>query len=253
MKTAHLEDLEFEAIRPHLFQSWVRFLSAQLRPFHDHGFEPSLFITREILQMANYQAHFPHQLFSAASVDGSFNRFVTPAACLHVYADLAGSVVQQYATLGMAHCARYENGQWDIPYRRPDFHMLELVTLGDRTVVEERIREMRTLLTRLLTDLGFIGCFQPATDAFFLGEDEGAQRIQKLKGLKQEFVVDDGGPVALCSINNHEDFFGSRFTIRSESGMAHSCCVAFGIERLVAYSLKHWGPYPHAWPAIFIA
>jgi hypothetical protein len=252
--TVQPENSELNLTRPQLFQSWVRFLSKELRPFHDHVFEPSLFIATETLDRAAYLAHFAHQPFSVASFDGSFHQHVTPAACLHVYENLADRDIGQYRTLGMAHCARYENGQWDPPYRRPDFFMLELVTLGDRALIEERVLQMRSLVSELLKAVQLDGSFKPATDAFFLGEDEGAKRMQQLKGLKHEFVVqDDGHEVALSSINNHEDFFGQRFNIRNGSEPVHSCCVAFGIDRLCDYSLKRWGPDPSAWPDAFTA
>ncbi len=99
--------------------------------------------------------------------------------------------------------------------------------------------------------LGLQGSFRPATDAFFLGANEGARLIQRLKGLKREYEVQSGfGPVAVASLNYHEDFFGTRFQITSQSGSAaHSLCLAFGLERLTACGLLEWGAEPQRWPA----
>ena len=95
----------------------------------------------------------------------------------------------------------------------------------------------------MFADIKMAGSFKVATDAFFLSSDRGARLVQKLKGLKREFTVTvDTTPVALASVNLHEDYFGRRFEITDGAGQtAWSCCAAFGIERLTAYGLLTWG------------
>ncbi|MEX0909829.1 MAG: aminoacyl--tRNA ligase-related protein, partial [Candidatus Paceibacterota bacterium] len=223
-----------------------------LRPYYDSVFNPPLFITKKVLLDSKYFDNFPHQLFSATNFDSDSECYVTPAACLHVYPELENKSVTKYGAFGTAHCARYEDGQWQPPYRLKDFHMTELVVVGSEEEIKEKINEIRDLLEITFTDLSFRGDFQNATDAFFLGQDDGAKMIQQLKGLKQEFVVQDGeNKVALASVNNHEDFFGKRFNIKSNKIYSHSLCVAFGIERLTAYSLKIWGGDQDKWPKKF--
>ncbi len=235
-----------------LFQSWVLFLQNIFRPHYDSVFNPSLFISKKVLLDAKYLDHFPHQLFTVIDPLNSAEQFVTPAACLHVYPELKGKKVKKYATFGTAHCARFENGYWQAPYRLPDFHMAELVIIGNEKEVTKKIKEIKGLIEKIFVNFGFKGDFKNATDAFFLGQDEGAKMIQQLKGLKQEFMVHDGkNKVALASINNHEDFFGKRFNIKGDKSFSHSLCVAFGIERLTAYSLKIWGNDQKNWPKKF--
>ncbi len=235
-----------------LFQAWVLFLHNIFRPHYDSVFNPPLFISKKVLFDAKYFKHFPNQLFTAMNTLNSTEQFVTPAACLHVYPELKGKDVKKYAAFGMAHCARYENGNWQSPYRLPDFHMVELVIIGNEKEIIEKIKRIEDLVKTTLTDFGFNGEFKNATDAFFLGQDEGAKMIQQLKGLKQEFIVHDGKrKIALASINNHEDFFGKRFDIKNGKTFSNSLCVAFGIERLTAYSLKVWGGDQKTWPKKF--
>ena len=235
-----------------LFQAWVLFLQNIFRDHYDSLFNPPLFISKKALLDAKYFDHFPHQLFTVTNPLNKIEQFVTPAACLHIYPELKNKSIKKYATFGMAHCARYENGHWQAPYRLSDFHMAELVIIGDERLVTEKINKIKNLIEKTFTDFGFKGDFKNATDAFFLGQDEGAKMIQQLKGLKQEFVVQDGKKqIALASINNHEDFFGKRFNIKSNRTFSNSLCVAFGIERLTAYSLKIWGNEQKNWPNTF--
>ena len=81
----------------------------------------------------------------------------------------------------------------------------------------------------------------------FTGEASGAAVLQRMTGAKQEWRTQDG--TALGSVNLHHDAYGTRFDIRVEDGPAHSMCVAFGIERLVAESLRAWGESKDGWPS----
>lgn len=236
----------------HLFQSWVLFLQNLLRPHYEILFSPPLFIPQEYLRDAKYFDHFPHQLFKVSGIKKSTMQYINPAACLHVYPELRGKNVESYSTFVTAHCARFEDGLWQEPYRLADFHMSELVVVGNLDIINNKLIEIKLLLQNCFNDFGFGGHFENATDAFFLGESEGAKMIQKLKGLKQEYVVQsDGKDIALASINNHEEFFGGRFNISTSDSTANSMCVAFGIERLVAFSLETWGADMNNWPKGF--
>ena len=212
---------------------------------------PPLLISDDILTEFKYLAHFPQQVFSIKGRQKDPGQSITPAACLHVYPRLRGQQVQNSSTFILAHCARYENGVWEPPYRLPDFHMAELVVIGEDEFVRTRKQEIKELIERTFAALGLSGGFHNATDAFFLGQNEGAKMIQQLKGLKQEYRVTDGGElVAVASINDHEDFFGNCFKIRSADSFAYSFCAAFGLERLAAYTSKLWGRDRKKWPEI---
>jgi len=235
-----------------LFQSWMLFWPNTLRRFYDSVFHPPLFILEDILRASKYINHFPQQLCPLKDRPKFSSQFITPATCLHVYPALQNKQVKRFAALGTAHCARYENGNWKLPYRLQDFHMTELVVVGGEKQVDDERNKVKKIVEKIFADLRLKGTFNNATDAFFLGQSRGAKVIQQLKGLKQEFIVkDDKTSIALASVNNHEDFFGKCFNIKSGNVFASSFCVAFGIERFATYSLKVWGENPQNWPKFF--
>ena len=235
-----------------LFQSWSVFWPQFLRPYYDSIFYTPLFISKSVLTKSKYLTHFPHQLFSVSDKLATSTEFVTPAACLHIYPTLQGKNITEVSAMCIAHCARKEGGKYILPYRLPDFHMTELVTIGNKEIVVEKREKVKNKIQRLFTNFDYNGAFERATDAFFLGDDEGAKMIQKLKGLKEEFIVQNGSSkVALLSINYHEDFFGKCFRIKTDDSFSNSFCIAFGLERLTSYSLKIWGENKKNWPHAF--
>lgn len=239
-----------------LLDRWIAYLTRLLQRYYTEALRAPLFLTRETLETAGYLQHFPQQVLltsNAADPDGP-GRCLTPAACFHVYPRMTGQAIENDPTgiLIEARCARHEGGDWVFPFRNSSFHMLELVLFGSLASLEAARDEVRPMLSSALAGAGIQGIWRPATDAFFLGNDDGARLIQKLKELKLEYTVDCAGqPLALASINSHEEYFGKRFDIRAAGSAAHSCCIAFGLERLTAYSLLQWGDDPAAWPREF--
>ncbi len=245
----------FEASSPgwaELFQAWNIFIPNLLRDYYESRMYPPLLISDDILTESKYLNHFPQQVFSIKDRQKAPGQSITPAACLHIYPRLRDQQVENSSTFILAHCARYEDGIWESPYRLPDFHMAELVVIGEAELVKTRKEQIKELIEKTFAEFGLSGSFHNATDVFFLGQNEGAKIIQQLKGLKQEYRVKDGEElVAVASINDHEDFFGNCFKIRSQDSFAYSFCAAFGVERLAAYSCKLWGSDPKKWPGLF--
>ena len=239
-----------------LSERWRSFLRRVLRPYYTLVVEPPLFMGERPLAASGYLEHFPQQVLSAAgSRRGSHARqFVTPAACLHLYAMLAKRRLGPRG-LGVfieAKCGRHENGRWRFPFRLSGFRMVELVVLGDAHAVERRRLALREAVGVAMREVGFDGEWRRASDAFFLGNAPGARLLQRLRGTKQEYRVRlPRGALALASLNRHEDYFGEAFAIRSGRGIAQSCCAAFGIERLTAYGLLRWGARARSWPREF--
>lgn len=230
-----------------LFENWVTFLSFLLKPYYEYSILAPSSISKRVLKRSKYLKHFPQQLFSKGK-----NDFLTPAACLHFYQSLADKNLHHDASvLILAQCARTESQKWNFPFRLSHFHMMELVVIGQEKAVDQKRLRVQSLLLSTFHHFGFQGGFETATDAFFLGNKEGAKIIQKMKGLKQEFRATVGkDSVALASVNNHENYFGRCFGIKSYSDKdsATSFCAAFGIERLTAYGLLKWGADKKNWP-----
>ena len=180
-----------------------------------------------------------------------------PALCYHVYERLAGRRLTTTRLITLSGtCWRHEGARLAPLERQWAFTMRELVCLGTADDVEDfRQRGMRAaglLATRLDLDAGFL----VATDPFFAPTARGKAVLQRVKALKHELALPIGGDrsTAAASFNNHERFFGERFSITLESGEpASSACVAFGLERwLLAFLVAH-GIDRVAWPSLDVA
>lgn len=237
-----------------LLRAWSDYLCRLLDPSRGERYAAPLLIDHRTLADARYLQHFPQNVLPAGShAEREPDVYLTPAACLHLYPMLAGRGLPPQGFTALIHglCARREGGAWAFPFRLSAFHMLELVAAGTEEFVRAERDRAESAVGDAFSRLGLGGRFQPAADAFFLGNDEGARLIQKLKGLKREYIVPLGGEeVALGSVNSHEDTFGRCFgiTLPGCGGPAFTCCAAFGLERLVACGLLLWGADPAGWP-----
>lgn len=235
-----------------LFQRWSRFLSEVLGPVDDRLTAPA-FIDRHLMTASRYLAQFPKQVVVARGNGAPGSRYLTPAACLHVYGQLEGERLKYhpYAALVTAPCARSERGRPMFPFRLSAFHMTELVVIGDAQAIEARACQAEEIIVMALARLGIEGSMRASTDAFFLPTSRGSKILQQLKQLKREFTwTGAAGPIALGSINRHEDFFTRRFRITlADAGGAQTFCLAFGLERLTAAGLLTWGADTAGWPA----
>ena len=131
--------------------------------------------------------------------------------------------------------------------------MREYVYIGSPPEVT-RFRERWTgQAQRLADELGLPYRVAPASDPFF-GRTGQVMAISQLQqSLKLELLVPVHSaeqPTACMSFNYHQDHFGTTWGLRDESGaVAHTGCVAFGMDRLaVALFWKH-GLDVQKWPA----
>jgi hypothetical protein len=182
----------------------------------------------------------------AVPADAGTSAFLTPAACYHVYADLAGGGLTspQLVTLA-APCARADERSPTDPGRLTRFRMREIVIIGDAAWVAANRDAWIARVTGFAGALGLVSSVEAATDTFFGGLGRGRRLIQQLKNLKYELRMDAGvgGRIAAASFNLHESFFAERFDIRlADGGPAASGCVAFGIERWMLACLAQLGP-----------
>jgi seryl-tRNA synthetase len=139
------------------------------------------------------------------------------------------------------------------PARQQAFHMHEVVHVGTPESAERhRDRGLERGLT-MLGDLGLAMTAVPANDPFFgrLGTIMAAGQLEE--ALKMEGVTpicSTEHPTAVMSANYHRDHFGLPFSIETPDGsVAHSSCVAFGVDRITLALLHTHGLDPARWPA----
>jgi seryl-tRNA synthetase len=139
------------------------------------------------------------------------------------------------------------------PARMQAFRMHEYVYVGDPDEAEaHRDRGLERGL-ELLSGLGLEVSAVPANDPFFgrVGKMLSANQLDEV--LKMEIVTPVNSveaPTAIMSANCHRDHFGVPFSIETADGsVAHSACVAFGVDRVTLALLRTHGVDPGKWPA----
>ncbi|MBV9219177.1 MAG: amino acid--[acyl-carrier-protein] ligase [Methylobacteriaceae bacterium] len=178
---------------------------------------------------------------------------LTPAACYPLYpiAAARGPVPRQGLRFDVAcDCFRHE------PSRHLDrlqsFRMREYVCIGSPQQVSD-FRERWIPRAKALADaLGLAHRVAPASDPFF-GRTGQVMAISQLQqSLKFELLIplrSAERPTACMSFNCHRDHFGTIWGLRHATGeVAHTGCVAFGMDRLAVALFATHGLEPRKWP-----
>lgn len=223
---------------------------------------------REVIDRAEYAESFPHLLGTvhALAVDGEPDELdalpddsarrpadvvLAPAVCYGVYPRLAGRVLEEPTFFDAAgHCYRHEATSELGRYR--SFRMREFVTVSVENAAMLWRDAWIARCEELFGELGLAVSVQPASDPFFGPGGRFMRNSQIQQNLKFEFVVpvhgEDRG-TAIASANCHKEHFGERFDIRfGDRGLAHSSCMAFGLERTMLALIHAHGDSLADWP-----
>lgn len=139
------------------------------------------------------------------------------------------------------------------PARQQAFHMHEVIHVGTPEDAERHRDRGLERGVAMLGDLGLEMSAVPANDPFFgrLGTLMAAGQLDealKLEGVTPICSTEE--PTAVMSANCHRDHFGLSFSIQTADGsVAHSACVAFGVDRITLALLHTHGLDPGHWPA----
>ena len=179
---------------------------------------------------------------------------LNPAVCYHVYAALAGKVIERRKMVtAQSECWRHEGARGATLERGWAFTMREVVCIGADDDARAFLERSTERVSDFARSLGLDPTLAVATDPFFAPTGRAKHLLQRLKELKHELLlpVAAGQRMAASSFNLHETFFGEAFDIKSRNGTpATTACVAFGLERwLLAFLVRH-GPDSVCWPVI---
>lgn len=176
---------------------------------------------------------------------------LSSAACHALYPMCSGRLPaggRRYEVSGF--CFRHEPSA--DPARMQAFNMHEVVYVGDPDEAERHRDEGLAHGLNLLRELGLDVTPVPANDPFFgrLGSALAAGQLEeelKLEGVSPIYSPEH--PTAIMSANCHRDHFGLPFGIETDAGeVAHSACVAFGVDRVTVALLVRHGLDPAGWP-----
>lgn len=175
---------------------------------------------------------------------------LSSAACHHVYPMCAGRLPSGGRHLEVrGECFRHEPSHQVTRHR--SFRMHELVYVGEP---EEARAHRDTGLAEgleLLSTLGLTVEATAANDPFFGRAGAILADGQRQHAAKYEGVAPVGGlPTAVMSANYAAEHFGAAFAIDTASGsVAHSSCVAFGLDRVALALLSTHGLDVDRWPS----
>lgn len=270
--------------RTSLYESVVDGLSSlisRLREPHAEILRFPPVMSRRDLEKSGYLKSFPNLLGCVCALHGSETEIrdaadrneaggdwtdslspadlvLSPAACYPVYPLAAARGAVPPSALGFdvaCDCFRHE------PSRHLDrmqsFRMREFVCIGTAQQVTEFRERWIDRGRQLAEELGLAGAIKPASDPFFGRTGQVIAVSQLQQSLKFELLIPVRSaeePTACMSFNYHRDHFGAIWGLRDRSGaVAHTGCVAFGLDRLAlalfaAHGLdfEHWPTPVHA-------
>jgi seryl-tRNA synthetase len=265
--------------RTALYEGVVDALQALITRHRESGVEVLRFppvMSRRNLEKSGYLHSFPHLLGAVCCLHGeeaevraaverpaanggwtaslaATDLVLSPAACYPVYPLVAerGALPANGLTFDVAcDCFRHEPSlHLD---RMQSFRMREYVFIGapeQATAFRARWIERAQGIAR---QLGLTHGLASASDPFFGRVGKIMAVSQMEQELKLELLIpvrSAGQPTACMSFNCHRDHFGSTWDLRTQDGaVAHTGCVAFGIDRLALALFAQHGLELAKWP-----
>jgi seryl-tRNA synthetase len=234
-------------------------------------------VSRALIEKSGYLKSFPHLLGCVCALGGgereigaAVDRFIAgqewtdalasselvlaPAACYPVYpmAAGAGPIPAGGLIFDVAcDCFRREPSR-DID-RFQSFRMREYVFIGTPEQTLAFRERWTTRATGIADSLGLSYRVETASDPFFGRGGVLVGKAQAQQSLKFELVVPVRSaeqPTACMSFNYHRDHFGTTWSMRNAAGeVAHTGCVAFGMDRLAVALFATHGVDVAQWPA----
>jgi len=179
---------------------------------------------------------------------------LTPAACYPVYPMLAarGALPDGGALIDvLSWCFRHEPSIQ--PTRLQTFRMREYLRVGAPEPIVDFRHDWLRRGTAMIERLALPYRIEAANDAFFGRVGQFMADNQKSQELKFELQIpiNAGEPPTACmSFNHHLEHFGDLWEIRTADGaLAHSACIAWGLERMALALFRHHGFDIGQWPA----
>jgi seryl-tRNA synthetase len=162
---------------------------------------------------------------------------LSPAACYPVYplAAARGPVPQDGLLFDVAaDCFRREPSR--ALSRMQSFRMREFVRIGVPAEIAAFREHWMERAQRLAAELALPNELDVANDPFFGRVGQVMAVSQRQQSLKFELLIPyyaGATPTACMSFNYHRDYFGLVWDLKDAAGAAaHTCCVAFGMDRL---------------------
>jgi seryl-tRNA synthetase len=251
-----------------------RYIST-LRPKGAEVFRFPPVVSRTMVEKSGYLKSFPHLLGCVCALGTDVRRVteavaryeaggswtdsadstelvLAPAACYPVYPIAAerGTINDTLLFDVASDCFRREPSK-DVD-RFQSFRMREFVAVGAPEQISAFRDQWMARAPEIAADLGLTHRLDVASDPFFGREGQMVGRFQAANALKFEMLIpvrSTEKPTACMSFNCHREHFGEVWDMRTADGeLAHSACVAFGIDRLAVALFARHGVEAEGWP-----
>ena len=179
---------------------------------------------------------------------------LSPAACYPVYplAASRGDLPADGLLFDVA-CDCFRREPSKMLDRLQSFRMREYVQIGTPEQIDAFRRRWMKLAEGFAARLGLSWRIDYASDPFFGRGGKLMAASQVEQALKFELLIPVHSaeqPTACMSFNYHRDHFGTTWNIRTATGeVAHTGCVAFGMDRLALALFATHGLDFARWPA----
>jgi seryl-tRNA synthetase len=233
-------------------------------------------MSRRQLEKSGYLKSFPHFLGCVSCLTGSeadiratverheagedwtpklsaADLVLSPAACYPIYPLVAsrGQVPADGLVFDVA-CDCFRREPSKMLDRLQSFRMREFVSIGAPEQAQDFRRRWMMWAQSFADQLGLSWRIDQASDPFFGRGGKMMAMSQIEQALKFELLVPVHSaeqPTACMSFNYHRDHFGSTWNLRTDAGeIAHTACVAFGIDRLALALFATHGIELPQWP-----
>lgn len=262
------------------YETVVEKLAALITSYRDPEAEILRFppvMSRKQLERSGYLKSFPNLLGCVCALHGSeaeINNAVerhekggdwtaaltpadlvlSPAACYPVYPIAAerGTVPEQGYVFDIAADVFRHEPSKEID-RFQSFRMREYVCIGTPQQVSDFRQRWMVRAEEVATRLALPFTLEQASDPFFgrMGQMKAVAQLQA--ALKFELLIpvrSEEKQTACMSFNYHKEHFGSVWDMKLASGeLAHSGCVAFGMDRLAVALFAVHGLDIVEWPS----
>ncbi len=265
--------------RTAIFEQVVGGLSALISRYREPDTEVLRFppvMSRRQLEKSGYLKSFPHFLGCVSCLSGaeaeiraSVDRYeagedwtsglaaadlvLSPAACYPVYPLVASrGAVPAGGLLFDVACDCFRREPSKMLDRLQSFRMREYVCVGTPEEIDAFRKRWMKRAETFAAQLALPWRIDHASDPFFGRGGKMMAVSQVEQQLKFELLVPVHSaeqPTACMSFNYHRDHFGTTWNIQTARGeVAHTGCVAFGIDRLALALFATHGVELQQWP-----
>ena len=210
-------------------------------------------IDGNVLAKCNYFESFPHHLSSVSTVKENrlanvsankivtnedlqtHNKFLTPAACLHIYPMLEGKKIQNQNIITKARVYRYEGNRYNETGRFWDYTVREMVFVGSVDYVRKMLKEIMDKTITYAKNITPKAKLVQSSDVFFSCKRNEIKK--KLPGLTDIVLINtilSDDDLTQWDYNYYFSISLINFSMPfhfDQKGSIVSGCVGFGLER----------------------